>query len=599
MDLVAPSPTAATRKVDPITLEVIRNALISINDQIDTNITRTAYSPLVYEYKDYATGIVDPEGKLICQCTGGMPVFIADVLSAAVRDGLEIYGTGELHPGDVIISNHAGTIGQHLNNMAMYTPVYADEDGADLIAFMVVFVHWLDVGGKVVGSISGTATDIFQEGIQFRTIKLRSKGEKVPEIYRMIEHNTRFPDMVFGDLEAQLAGCLMGRDMIKALIGRYGAGTFRGSVETIWDQSEAAARAAIAAVPDGIYPAGSFLDDDGIRLEQTIPINLVVTIDGDEMTVDLSGIADEVEGPINAGASGGGHTVARIAFKYLIAPDEPANEGAFRPLTLILPDGKILSAGPTAAMSKYNMSVPTAIDTIIKALADAVPDRVAGAHFGSYSSFRIFGRQPVTDELYQMNDSGHGGWGASSDQDGSGPFRTMAHGDTRIIPTEVHEATYPLRIDEFSIRPDSGGPGEFRGGLGLLKRYTILAPCMLATYFERIKCPPWGVRGGGAGKPGSIFLHRRGEAAKDCLKAQIDLLPGDELVVETGGGGGFGPALARDPARVAADVASGYVTVTAAKTDYGIVLDDAGAPLDAETVQARADMVQADFRESR
>ena len=588
MDVTASDQTAAGHRVDPITLEVIRNALISINDQIDTNITRTAYSPLVYEYKDYATGIVDPDGRLICQCTGGMPVFIADVLSAAVRDGLEIYGRDDIHPGDVIMSNHAGTIGQHLNNMAMYTPVFADDSGSDLIAFMVVFVHWLDVGGKVVGSISGSATDIFQEGIQFRTIKLWSKGEKVPEIYRMIEHNTRFPEMVFGDMEAQLSGCLMGRDMIGALIGRYGADAFRGSVETIWDQSEAAARAAIAAVPDGVYHASSFLDDDGIRLDRTIPIDLTVTIADDEMTVDLSGIADEVEGPINAGASGGGHTVARIAFKYLIAPDEPANDGTFRPLTLILPAGKILSAGPTAAMSKYNMSVPTAIDTIIKALADAVPDRVAGAHFGSYSSFRIFGHQPDSGELYQMNDSGHGGWGASSDQDGSGPFRTMAHGDTRIIPTEVHEATYPLRIDEFSIRPDSGGPGEYRGGLGLLKRYTILAPCMLVTYFERIKCPPWGVRGGSAGKPGSIFLHRGDEAPKDCLKAQIDLLPGDSLVVETGGGGGFGPALARDPGRVAADVESGYVTATAAKTDYGVVLDDAGDVRGAETEIERA-----------
>lgn len=587
MDVIARHQADARHRVDPITLEVIRNALISINDQIDTNITRTAYSPLVYEYKDYATGIVDPDGKLICQCTGGMPVFIADVLSAAVRDGLEIYGRDDINPGDVIISNHSGTIGQHLNNMAMYTPVFADDAGDDLIGFMVVFVHWLDVGGKVVGSISGTATDIFQEGIQFRTIKLWSKGEKVPEIYRMIENNTRFPEMVFGDLEAQLAGCLMGRDMIEDLIGRYGRDAFRAAVEVIWDQSEAAAREAIAQVPDGVYPASSFLDDDGIRLDRTIPINLVVTIAGDEMTVDLSGIADEVEGPINAGASGGGHTVARIAFKYLIAPDEPANDGTFRPLTLILPDGKILSASPTAAKSKYNMSVPTAIDTIIKALADAVPDRVAGAHFGSYSSFRIFGRQPDSGALYQMNDSGHGGWGASAGQDGSGPFRTMAHGDTRIIPTEVHEATYPLRIDEYAIRTDSGGPGEFRGGLGLLKRYTILAPCMLVTYFERIKCPPWGVRGGGAGKPGSIFLYRGDAPPVDCLKAQIDLVPGDELVVETGGGGGFGPALARKPERVAADVASGYVSRAAARAEYGVVLDAAGQVLAAETARER------------
>jgi N-methylhydantoinase B len=198
--LLAPSETPAARPErtsgapDPVTVEVIRRRLISISDQVDMNITRTAYSPLVYEYKDYAVGIVDADGKLLSQCTGGMPLFVADVLGAAIRDGLAIYGKDNLHEGDIVITNDAGTIGQHLNNVVMYTPVFAPDTGA-LAAFFVVVVHWLDVGGRVIGSLSKYATDIFQEGIQFRTVKLRSRGEPVLEIYRMIQGNTRFPEL--------------------------------------------------------------------------------------------------------------------------------------------------------------------------------------------------------------------------------------------------------------------------------------------------------------------------------------------------------------------------------------------------------------------
>ena len=196
---------------DPVTVEVIRRRLVAIADEVDVNITRTAFSPYIYEYKDYAVGIVDANGDLICQCTAGMPVFVADVMRAAVQDGLALYGRDQLFDGDLILTNYAGTIGQHLNNVTMYTPIYAPASG-ELIGFMVVVMHWIDVGGRDVGSISKFATDIFQEGIQFRTVKLQSCGEPVREIYRMIEHNTRFPVEMMGDINSQIGGCLLGRD---------------------------------------------------------------------------------------------------------------------------------------------------------------------------------------------------------------------------------------------------------------------------------------------------------------------------------------------------------------------------------------------------
>src|SRR5262245_26202596 len=491
---------------DPITVEVIRRRLVSIADEVDVNITRTAFSPYIYEYKDYAVGIVDAGGDLICQCTAGMPVFVADVMRAAVQDGLALYGPENLHEGDAVVTNYAGTIGQHLNNVTMYTPIYAPRERV-LIGFMVVVMHWIDIGGRDIGSLSKFSTDIFQEGIQFRTVKLRSRGEPVLEIYRMIEHNTRFPVEMMGDINSQIGGCLMGRDSVADLVDRYGVTTFRAALDIIWNQSEAEARAAIRAIPDGTYSAEAVLDDDGLN-PGSLPCKVTVIVKDDEMTIDLSALPPETHAPMNSGRSGGGATVARLAFRYLLLPEGDANEGTFRPLTLILPEGTIVSAGPTAAMSSYNSALPTLIDLVIRALGPAMPERTAAAHYGTFATLHFAGRRPENDAFWQCHDSGFGGWGALRDMDGPGPFRTNCHGDTRIIPVEVQEASYPFLIESFSLRPDSGGPGQFRGGLGLERRYLLFAPCRMKTRFERTICPAWGINEGHDGAPGHVLIER-------------------------------------------------------------------------------------------
>jgi len=564
--------------VDPITLEVIRHGIVSITDQIDANITRTAFSPYIYEYKDYAVGIVSAAGELIAQCTGGMPVFVADSVGQAVRDGLAIYGAEKLHHGDVIVCNHAAVQGQHLNNTVMYTPIYAGAGRSTLIGFFAINVHWIDIGGAAVGSVTYRSTDIFMEGLQLRTIKLWSKGERIEEVYRIIENNTRFPEELLGDIEAQLAGCLLGRDLTAALADKYGAPTFEAGIRTILDQSEAAARAKIRAVPDGIYEAESFLDNDGVN-DARIPIKVKIVVAGDEMTIDYTDMAEQVQSCINSGAFGGGRTTARVAFKYLIATGEAANEGTFRPLKVILPDGKLLSAAPTAAMGLYSIPFPTVIDTIIKALEKALPERVTGAHFGTFSSVRFWGKRVDTGAPFNCNDSGHGGWGACATHDGAGPFRTMAHGDTRIIPLELQEAIYPYRIEEFVLREDSAGAGKFRGGLGFRKRYRVLAPCSLWVNFDRIECPPWGVHGGRAAMPGLVTILKRGANHPQTLyKTEgYALEPGDQVIIETGGGGGYGSPSERSLAAIERDLARGYVSRAAAVRDYGIVFTADGA----------------------
>ncbi|HEX2932076.1 MAG TPA: hydantoinase B/oxoprolinase family protein [Candidatus Binatia bacterium] len=577
MDPIGAPRASEKAQIDPITLEVIRHGIISICDQIDANMTRTAFSPYIYEYKDYAVGFVGAGGELLAQSTGGMPVFVADSVGMAVRDGLEVYGRENLHQGDVIVCNHAAVQGQHLNNTVMYTPVFAGS-GEELIGFFAVNCHWIDIGGSAIGSVSYSSTDIFMEGLQLRSIKIWTKGEPIEEVYRIIENNTRFPLELLGDIEAQLGGCLLGRDLTQAMADKYGTVVFLDALDTILDQCEAATRAKIRAIPDGVYQHEAFLDNDGVR-DEKIPIKVKVIVAGDELTVDFSEMSDQVKGCVNSGYYGGGRTCARVAFKYLIATDEPANEGTFRPVKMILPARKLISAEATAAMGLYSIPFPTVIDCIIKALEPALPERVTGAHFGTFSSLSFAGKRMDSGAVFKANDSGHGGWGACATHDGAGPFRTMAHGDTRLIPIELQESMYPFRVEEFRLRQDSGGAGKWRGGLGFDKQYILLAPCELWANFDRIGCPPWGVQGAKQAKSGQVLIFKNGNSQPELLYKTENrpLQAGDRVRMSTGGGGGYGDPRERPVELVQRDVIRGFVSRESARDDYGVVFDNGTA----------------------
>jgi N-methylhydantoinase B len=288
------------------------------------------------------------------------------------------------------------------------------------------------------------------------------------------------------------------------------------------------------------------------------------------MTVDLSALPREVNAPMNCGRYGGGETVSRLAFRYLILPEGDANEGTFRPLKLVLPEGTIVSARPTAPMGSYNSALPTLIDLVIRALGPALPERVAGGHYGTFATLAFAGRRPDSGAFWQCHDSGFGGWGALLGQDGPGPFRTMCHGDTRMIPVEVHEATYPFLIEGFALRTDSGGAGEFRGGSGLTRRYLLLAPTRMSTRVERTQCPAWGLHGGHDGAPGNVTITATDGTTRTALKDVVQLDAGDRVRVETGGGGGYGDPRRRDRNKVREDVRKGYVSPEAARTIYGL-----------------------------
>ncbi len=585
---VRPMPEGSDGK-DRITSEVIRQRLIAIPNIVDRNITRTAFSPIVAEYKDYAVGIVDIKGRLISQCKGGITIFVANALGTAVLDGIETYGIERIKQGDILITNHAGTMGQHLNNVVMYTPVFVPEKPELPVAFMAVVMHWVDVGGAIVGSaVSNTTTEIWQEGLQLRSVKLHDAGRPIEEMYRVIEYNTRFPRMVLGDLNAQLAGCLQGRDMMVQVYADYGIEAVETAVSLLWDQSEAATRRAIRSIANGVYRASSFLDDDGIRKGAPIPIDISVIVEDERIVIDFSNIAPQMRGPLNAGRNGGAVAAARVACKYLLTPNEPANEGAFRPLDIVIPDGKFLSARPDAAMGGSGSMLPTVIDTIFAALAPAAPDRVAAAHHGTYGIHMFFGRDPETGELFKQSDTATGGWGANCDRDGNGPFRSLVHADTHGVPVEMQEAMNPFRIDSVALRCDSGGAGKYRGGPGIEKIYTPLTQMQINVSFERTQCPPWGLQGGQPGQVGWVEIHRDSHVIGPLAKATEDILLNDRVRVLTGGGGGFGNPATRDPHSVARDIAFGYVSAKAGREIYGVELTSAGDVDEIATSRLRA-----------
>ena len=578
-----------TQPADPITLEIIRHELLSIPNQIEKNIERTAFSPLVQEYKDYAVGLVDPEGALVCQSRGSLPIFVANALGTAVRGGLATYGAEGLQHGDAVISNEAASLGQHLNNVVLYTPV---REAGELLGFFAVLVHWMDLGGMAVGSSAvTTSTDIWQEGIQYPTVKLLSRGERQEEIFRIITANTRFPRLVLGDLEAQIAGCLLGRDMVLEVLRRRGAATLREAIATMRRQADAQAATVIRSIPPGRYTAEAYLDDDGIRLGQTIPVKVAIHADGERLTVDLSGLGAQMAGPSNAGRNGGAVAASRIAAKYLLTPEEPVNQGDFDRLVVEAPDGTFLTARPEAPIAGSGNTIPTVVDTILRALGEALPARARAAHHGTYGVHSMAGRLPHTGELFYNLDTATGGWGATADEDGAFPLRSNAHGDVPDIPAEMQEALYPYRLRGKRLRPDSGGAGRQRGGLGVVKDYEITHPCRLTLKFERGQCPPWGLAGGGDGATCFVEIIRADGSTTRALKGSFDLSPGDAVRVVSGGGGGYGPAWQREAALVLADVAHGYVSPEQARALYGVVLHADGS-LDAAATESRRKEMQ-------
>ena len=556
-------------KVDPITVEVVRNAVNAYADEMATALCKSAYNMMIYEVRDFCCGLVDSEGRMISQNQGGLPIFLAD-LGVAVKDGIERYGLGGFTPGDILIMNHGQVCGQHLNNVVIYAPCFHD---GKVVAFAASRAHWVDIGGMRVGFGSVETTEIYQEGIQFRSLKIYEAGTRNETLWQIINDNVRFPEAALGDLRAQIACCNLGIRRFSELLHRIGRETVEACIHKVWDASEHEARAFIDKIPDGVYEAESFLDNDGRTLDVTLRIKVKVTIAGERMIVDFSQMNDQVPGPTNSGHSGG-LAAARVAFKCLTQPHAPVNEGGFRPLELVLPQGKILNARSPAALGLWSIPLPTVVDTILKALAPVLPEQIPAAHKGDMGGCSIGGYRPDGRRFLLMNIFG-GGWGGRPHEDGESASVSICQGDVRSAPIELQEIQYPFLIERFALRTDSGGAGRHRGGLGVDLTYRALQPCVANVNCERTKDPPWGLDGGKPGAINETTLIRADGSERKLKKATgVAMQAGDRLIFSTAGGGGWGDPHSRDRQSVAADVRAGYVSQEAALRDYGFPVEE-------------------------
>jgi N-methylhydantoinase B len=555
-------------KLDAVTLEVLRNALPAVANEMAADLQRTSYNMMIYEVRDYCTALLDTNGELISQNVGGVSHFVAD-LGVLVVDGMKRYGSDGFKPGDVVITNHQAVAGQHLNNVVIYMPYFYK---GELLMFCIVRAHWIDVGGQSTGFGAGaTVADPWLEGLQLDQLKIYEEGKLNETLYRVIKDNIRFPESSLGDMKSQMAACRLAARRMDELFDKYGKDTILATISQIFDETEQKCRNVVVQLPDGIYEAEASIDDDGLIRDEEVPIRVKITIKGSDMTIDLSGCSAERKAAINSRTYAG----ARVAYKALTGPLDPVNEGSFRALKVIIPEGNIMMAKFPAPMSGWSAIVPTVVDTIVVALAKAMPDRVPAGHHGLLGgSVVFFGLHPTTKRRFIVQSIEGGGWGGRPFEDGESATVSVCQGDVRNGSIEGIELKCPVLVESRALRPDSCGAGRYRGGLGLdMKLRNLVEGKWNFERTRRSKCPPWGIAGGTAGEPGGNLLKLPGEKAfKWITGANIPVPLNSQAIVRTGGGGGWGDPLERDAVLVAADAAEELISRQAARALYGVVL---------------------------
>ncbi len=567
-------------RLDPVTLEVIRNALPAIANEMAADLQRTSYNMMIYEVRDFCTALLAPNGDLISQNVGGVSHFVAD-LGVLVVDGMKRHGAAGFKPGDVVITNHQAVAGQHLNNIVVYMPYFFR---GELVMFAMVRAHWIDVGGMSTGFGAGpTVADPWQEGLQLDQIKIYEEGKLDEKIYRVIKDNIRFPESSLGDMKSQMAACRLATRRLDELLTKYGKDTVLAGIDRIFDETERKCRNVVARLPDGVYEAAAALDDDGLIKDDPVKVHARVTINQGHMVIDLSGCSGERKAAINSRTLAG----ARVAYKALTAPLEPVNEGSFRALDVIIPEGNIMMARFPAPMSGWSAVVPTVVDTIVTALAPAMPDRVPAGHHGLLGGAVVFfGVHPNTGKRFVVQSLEGGGWGGRPMEDGESATVSVCQGDVRNGSIEGIELKCPVLVEDRTLRPDSCGPGKYRGGLGLDVRVRNLVEGRWNfEHTKRQKCPPWGLWDGKAGDFGGYLMRLPGESEfRPMSGAHVPAPVGTEAIVRTGGGGGWGNPLERDPEAVRHDVVEELVSVASALDNYGVVLN-AGLEVDVEATR--------------
>ena len=546
---------------DPVTTEIVRNFVISCAEDMNASLWRSAHSAVIYEGRDSAVALLDADGNMLGQSTG-VPLFIG-AIDANVHHVQAYYGD-DIAEGDVFIMNDSYMQGSHLHDVTAVGPIFF---GGELIAFGAARAHWNDIGAIDPGSTMGS-TDIYQEGLRLGPTRIVAKGKPIREWFDLLRLNTRLPDASIGDLGAQISAIRTGERRLSQLLDRIGTATYRAACENIFEQARRMDREAIAAIPDGTWYREGWLDNDGVG-DEPVKVALELTVDGERLIVDLAGTSGPVAGSVNCGASQT-ESLLRLAYKTMINPDRAITGGSFETMTVRMPEECLFNAREPAACEWYFTGLGLLADLFISCLSEAIPERSTAAHYGDSMVAAFFSVDPRRGRWISIEPTA-GGWGGRSDGDGESALINLVNGAFRNIPAEVMETKFPVRLEEFSIRADSGGPGRHRGGCGVVRRYRTLEDCHCALWFERSHTPAWGLNGGrDGGRPEIEVVHPDGSTERPLKMRARPVAAGTVVETRTGGGGGNGDPKARPFEEVQVDVERGYVSGEGAWKDYGV-----------------------------
>ena len=567
--------------IDPITREIIQNALAATADEMAVALYRTAYSTVVRDCLDYSTSLCDANGDMIAQGVT-IPLHLGAVPYA--METLFAKFEGDMEPGDVFIMNDPFDGGMHIPDIFIVKPIFHEEER---IGFAVSTAHHLDLGGRLPGSSACDNTEIFHDGLRIPWLKLHHRGVPDDALYTLLRANVRVPRMTLGDLNAQLSACHIGERRILELAAKYGVETFRSCAADLIDYTERLVRAEIASWPDGTHTFTDYLDSNGVGGPR-VKLQVTITVEGDSLTADFRGTDPQAPGAINNSLSFTA-SVATLCVRSVFREEIPNTAGMFRPIRIVTEPGTVVHGVMPAASSMRGITGFRLVDTMFGALSGIVPDRVMAAGEGG-NSLVIIGGEHEDKSPYVYFELICGTWGGRPDRDGIDGITNPANVASNV-PVEQAESEYPLRIERYGLVDDSGGAGKYRGGMAIEREWTLLRDdAHLAIRSDRRDHLPYGLYGGLPGSPSNSI--RRGPGGDEVLPTMIStrLAAGESLYHRQPGGGGWGDPLERPPQEVARDVGNGKVSLQSARREYGVVLDDGFEVLEEETDRLRSEI---------
>ena len=548
------------------TTQVIRSYLLSAAEEMRRTLVRTAFNPVIYEVFDFGISLYDRNLELIADAPG-LALFLG-ANDYAIRKGVEYIGRGNFERGDIVLMNYPYWNSAHAMDVTLFAPVFA-QNADEPFAFTCIRAHWMDLGAKDPGYVLDS-TDVHQEGLILPGMKVYKRGRPDREILELIRFNSRMPELVIGDLEAQVAATRTGERRLIEIHEKFGGAALDDAIQKILAHGEIQVREALTKLPHGTWTAEDLVDDDGIT-DTPVPIKVAVTIDDHGMHCDFAGSSPAVRGPINM-PFGLTETVCKLVLKSLTTPNEPSNAGHFRPLTVAAEPGTLFHAVyPAATFTLWTAHL--AIELVYKALAKGMEERLAASSGGDVPGFMMVGLDP-SGSLYAVSNNDPVGWGATAKHDGANATNHISGSLVRNTPIEVMEIRTGMLMNSLELRCDSGGAGRFRGGLGATRKIAFRSSGEFLTVTKKTKTRPWALAGGCDTDPISMVLFPGTAREKRVGTYRAQVAAGDQAIYQTAGGAGYGPATEREPSLVLEDVLEGYVSVDAARDIYGVAIVD-------------------------